>query len=801
MNNVMEQLGENALRNGEYQEGINIYRRALESGTRPSLYRGLGKAYYHLGDFSSARWAFRKTLELSPGDVTSRKYLGLIEEKGRQSVAIHGRKVPFRIGGDRIEHNSSSGRKFFIKGVNLGLALPGYFPGDFPVKRGTYLRWFKEMALLGINTVRTYALHPPSFYEALKEFNLKGRQLYLLQGIWFPLPGDNRFENKRYMDLLVRRMKEAVDAVHGRGNIEQRTGRPSGHYVTDVSPFTIAFIAGREWGSCEVRAFNTSREKPPDFHGNYLLMADPSPFEAWILSFLDGLIKYENEKYGSPRPVSTVTWPTLDPLVHISESEYESEVKWQGGTVPAGICNEDEDVVSLDFARVKAKGPPGFFPTYHVYPYYPDFMNNDPSPRGEGYRRYLERLKKHHNGQPLLIGEFGVPSSRESAHWHRDGYHQGSHNERAQGNINGKLINDIHDTGLAGGVLFGWFDEWYKRNWLFLPYETPPDRNRFWFNHQDPEQNFGLIGAYPGYPSKKVTLSGNRDEWRSGQLLYEKEGGVPTFPFGDGRDGSRTLTGMRALHDEGFLYLMIETARDIDFNVSNFLIGLSTGGPESGEFLIPFCKGCVSPVALTFLIHLCGKKKSRILACSSYDRHTNGNGKTLRPQPSREGRWVMMMSRTNARRISRNGKHTYPPRVRNMSRLRFGSLKEEHVDFDSLSDFHVSGRMLELRIPWGLINFTDPSSKTILWREGKRREKSVEGIGITALSFAPENRGFLARETGTVTDITDQFPRGGNLSDVKTYTWEGWEVPLFHLYRKESFHLFRQALAGIPEGV
>ncbi len=36
--------------------------------------------------------------------------------------------------------------KEFIKGVNIGAAKPGYFPGEFGVTKEDYLRWFKYIS-------------------------------------------------------------------------------------------------------------------------------------------------------------------------------------------------------------------------------------------------------------------------------------------------------------------------------------------------------------------------------------------------------------------------------------------------------------------------------------------------------------------------------------------------------------------------------------------------------------------------------------------------------------------------------
>src|SRR5260370_36423606 len=65
----------------------------------------------------------------------------------------------------------------------------------------------------------------------------------------------------------------------------------------------------------------------------------------------------------------------------------------------------------------------GYFASYHVYPYYPDFIGLDSvygaARSAEGpshYFRYLRDLQRHHVGRPLLIAEYGVPSSPGGSH-------------------------------------------------------------------------------------------------------------------------------------------------------------------------------------------------------------------------------------------------------------------------------------------------------------------------------------------------------------------------------------------------
>lgn len=793
-----EELGFLAINNKDYQEAINIFRRALENKKSAKAFLGFGIAHYCLEDYLTARWAFYKVLELEPNNKEALSYISNIERNEKKPPASK-RLSLFRASDNYLEVYNKSWSKLFIKGINLGLGLPGYFPGEFPIKKGTYLKWFEMIARLGVNTIRIYTVHPPSFYEALYQFNESGKRLYLFQGIWAELPQDNNFYNVQYIADIKENTKNAIGVIFGNADLPERPGYPNGRYEYDVSAYTVAFIFGREWEPCAVKGFNERHErKLKDYKGNFLSISNGTPFEIWITEICDFLQGYEYEKYGVFHPVSVCNWPTLDPLNHPSESNYEEELLLQGIKLRKEICNENEDMESLNLSGIKSQKGNSFFITYHVYPYYPDFMNNDYLGEGNPYLAYLRALKSHYGNIPVLIGEFGVPSSREITHWQRDGWHHGGHNESRQGEINGLLMKAIYESGMTGGILFSWFDEWFKRNWIFLPYEIPPERNPFWFNIQDAEQNYGLLAMYPGYPRKKVNLIGQKEDWTNAVVLYEKTDSM-TFRFNDGFDDARTFRRMSVQHDEGFFYILIETKGEIDFTKANYIIGMDTCCSESGEFLLPLNINLISPVGLKFLFHIAGKEKSRALVCKSYDKYLNIGKGEIKPIESYQGEWVVMQNRVNERRISKNGKRFYPSRVFSMSTLRFGNGDIKSTFYDSLADFFYKENIIELRIPWGLINFTDPSSKTVLWMDKDGKTKKTGGIKIIAISYKPKNSYLFAQKTDMENNITDSLPKNLISENIKIYSWEEWDTPIYHTYLKKSYYKYREVLLDIPE--
>src|SRR2546427_6187335 len=146
----------------------------------------------------------------------------------------------------------------FVKGVNMGVALPGRFPAEFPPDEATYRSFLSAIAGMGANAVRLYTLLPPSFYAALRRHNDAARSapLWLLQGIWTEPPAGDDYDGDVFVREFRGEIRRVIDAAHGNLDLEARPGHASGMYRADISPHVLGYILGREWEPLSVRTYD-----------------------------------------------------------------------------------------------------------------------------------------------------------------------------------------------------------------------------------------------------------------------------------------------------------------------------------------------------------------------------------------------------------------------------------------------------------------------------------------------------------------------------------------------------------------
>lgn len=254
----------------------------------------------------------------------------------------------------------------FLKGVNMGLGKPGYFPGELAISKDEYMRWFKYISDMNADVIRVYTTLKPEFYNALYEFNKSSKKpLYIMQGVWVKEETMSELKDAYALDgkikkEFIRDSQDLVDIFHGDAELPVKRGFASGKYTKDISQYVIGWILGIEWDPEFVDTTDkNNKDKKSSYNGKYLYTQYAPAFETFLAEVGDKIVDYEKEEYGTTRPVSYTNWLTTDPLKHPNEPM------------------KKEDMVSIDVELIKARKDfkPGVFASYHVYPYYPDFMN------------------------------------------------------------------------------------------------------------------------------------------------------------------------------------------------------------------------------------------------------------------------------------------------------------------------------------------------------------------------------------------------------------------------------------------
>jgi hypothetical protein len=666
--------------------------------------------------------------------------------------------LPFKTETDNIAMLTEAGyRPLILKGINLGAATPGTFPGEiaYSIPGDLYGEWISSIGAAGFNSIRIYTLHPPVFYEKLANYNNHHPRnpILLFQGIWLE-EVDNRSDPSQY-DLILREpafrteIHEVIDCIHGNRTIPFRPGKAYGTYSTDLSRWTAGYIIGREISPKEVSVTNSSNVPVTSYTGNQFSISGSAATEVFAARMLDETAGYEDQQYGVLRPVSISSWPTLDPLNHPTE------------------IHTDEDSESLDIKRIDTEDSrAGLFATYHAYPYYPNFISDQPSYQtfsdGEGpdsYLGYLTDLKNHYSSVPLVIGEFGVPSSWGSAHQSFSKMDHGGYSEIQQGEKNIRLLHNILDARCAGGFMFAWMDEWFKPTWIVQYLEafgfvsdgvTIPTR-QLWHNLTSPEQNFGLLKFTEIDILPFVTYNMNNSEG--------------------------PVRRIEATNDNSFFYLNIEAGQNLEPG-DTVIIAFDTYSSATGESRLMNGKILENRSEFSSLF-IAGNDTVLHYVTEAYDM----NGLTPRFNLSdplvqkykstvTDGApWKLMQWINDEYESTRQDIGLLPA--------------ENSTEFSAgtRSAFAWSSNKVKIRIPWTLLYFYDPTRMSVI-----NGAVSYDG----GYSFNIET----TRSDGIGISV---YHKGSVVSTTDRYNWNNWLiVSPAKVQEKGSLNIVRQGLMSIP---
>ena len=652
--------------------------------------------------------------------------------------------------------------KRFIKGVNIGAGEPGLFPGDLSISYEDYYHWFTSISEMNANCIRVYTTQRPQFYNALLDFNKQTKNpLYIFQGVWIDEDdidslSDAYAQNGKIINNFTQDAKDLVDVIHGNSTLPVRAGYASGVYTADVSPYFAGWILGTEWDPKFVQNTNDSNPAKNAYDGKYLYTLSATPFEAFLCSVGDAVITYQTEHYHDQATLAFTNWVTTDPLTHNNEP------------------NADEDSVTVNMENIKSRSAflCNQFACYHVYPYYPDFMNyqeeylqyKEEDGNINTYRAYLKDLKMAHT-MPVMIAEFGIPTSRGMGHENVMGYNQGNVDETEQGEMLLDMMNSMYKESYAGGIVFTWQDEWFKRTWNNVNFDVA-DSRPFWSNVQTNEQSFGILAFDPGENDSICYVDGDISDWAT-------ETPVLT-------NSNRSLY-MKS--DERYVYLMADLT-DYDFDTDTLIIPLDTIANQGNQKMNS--TGTTFDLAADFVLSINGKDNSRLLVDSYYDVFYYQYGEQYKMidlisdiRTKNSGRFHTMQMCYGYQMTIPVTNTVIPFKSFETGKLVYGNADPDSSEYQSLADFCYKDGKLEIKIPWQLLNVMDPTNKKLM-------DDFYALQSITATEADGFSVGLGVLKSGS-TQSSSILLHG-------SFDWSSWKLPTCHERLKPAYTVLQKGL-------
>ncbi len=710
---------------------------------------GFDTAYYRLGWY----------INLIPGEVPTT----FVRTEGDQILMYDGEDY----------------EPFEIKGVNMGSGKPGEWSTDFAIDKETYKRWFRYIQEMGANTIRVYTVQQDVFYNAFYEYNKDNENpLWLIHGVWV-----NDYVQSSHLDALHQGFKERflsdcrtmLDVIHGNKKIGlgRMASAGSGVYMNDISQWVIGYILGVEWEDVTVAYTNEQYadiKGANEYEGKYFYTSpEATPFEAMLAEVGDKVVEYESNRYKTQKLVAFSNWPTTDPFRYPEDIE-RFFMK----------CAE----VDVEHIKTSESFLSGQFVSYHVYPYYPDYLAyisdwselgfDDLSPYyTDGvlntYRAYLTILTRYHT-MPVVISEFGVSTGRGMAQREMNlGRNQGNMSEKEQGQAIVDCYEDIKAAGCSGCCVFAWQDEWFKRTWNTM-YAVNLKRDPYWSDYQTNEQYFGLLSFDPGKEESVCYVDGSDEEWTKDDLVAEYNGLQLSMKY-----------------DEKFIYFLVRKD-GLSIDSDKIYIPIDTT-PKSGSSYYEE-KDMLFDRAADFVIQLEGKENSRVRVQERYEVLRSNYSenvyefnaylkKNIPAKDSPRFTDIDMILQTATPLIYNNLQA--PAEVFETGKLTYGNANPSSPDFNSLADFMEGDGVVEIKLPWQLLNFSDPSRMTI-------HDDYYEHYGIEYIEI---NKMYVGVTDGS----------GGKRAELKSVPLKGWENSVtYHERLKSSYYVLQKLWRDNNEG-
>lgn len=609
-----------------------------------------------------------------------------------------------------------------IKGIQINSFTPGYSRNKSGIEKIRVMKWLKQISEMNANVITIPNIQPPSFYNAIYEFNLNNpKPIYVIHEI--PLYEGAILKhydayNQEIIKPLKKDIKKTIDVVHGNSLLLNNSRNHTGIYLKDISKYVLGYIIGTNTNAELITLTNINYPEVSNYDGQYFISNDVSSFEVFITEVMDIAARYEVNKYNQLSLFSYLTSVDTDPLIHINELNF---------TKNANI--NLENIVPVNNNNI--------FSSYTFHPNAYDFMDYDePYNNTEKddeynsvYYNYLKKINQHYT-IPVVISNFGIPTSRGMSKINiKGGFNRGNINEDNQGEQLVELLDYIYTSGSAGAVVYNWQDDWAQSTaFNILDDYLDGSSSTYWFDAQASDESFGIMSFDTGEIQRDIYIDGNFSDWNKiTPLISEKD-----FE-------------LKVSSDTAYIYLMIGK-KGLSLTDDKLYIGLDItpkSGSKNWEDKLQF------NIPVDYIIELLGYNESRILVHERYNlfnylykyySNTIEKQDTIPDKDSKIFSAIYLLNR----------KHFYlkeddaiiPPVYYQTGKLVYGNGNPKSDNYNSLTDFNKEGDFIEMKIPWTLLNIKNPMKKTVqddFYINGVKEQINIKDINIE-LSYHGKNK-------------------------------------------------------------
>lgn len=294
--------------------------------------------------------------------------------------------------------------------------------------------------------------------------------------------------------------------------------------------------------------------------------------------------------------------------------------------------------------------------------------------------------------------------------------------ETDQGNGIARMLRAIQAEGYLGGLISDYDDGWTQYSDALSPYVLPKKDGAMWQNTLDPAQTGGVTAVESAAPSEIGMSVKDTDRMQELQLSA----------------------------NPSYLYINVMLYGAIDYDSEQMMIGLDTYQRNNGEYRYDPSYLATSLSGMEYVIKFESKNTAAIYVIPSYDRDKGG--------------YFSQESYT--------GNFDY------ICQLTYGT-------FDSSgTNFYQAGSTIHLRIPWSLLNFTDPSKKIVLSDARSAAEIAADPFGLQTTTTDGILCSLLIADKQSK-DTLYIFPKTKEDSGYKVFKWDNW-TKVDYVFRQKS---------------